>query len=475
MCGIVGMLTGATNGFTHKEMEVFQELLYCDALRGPDSTGLFSVSNKGNVKWAKAALLPSAFVAREPARIVLSNALNRGSALIGHNRKATQGKINTENAHPFQEGHTILIHNGTLRNHWKLMSQGKKDTKNIAVDSHIVTYLFEHDDWKKTLNEIDGAYTFVWYNAQEQKLRIIRNHERPLAWVVNKETDTMFFASEMGMLYWILQRNGQMPKDKYVSGYFKEKQLYEYALVDGGGWESSFSNPFNPPPLKQEETKPAPRQVPVLVETKPKTTGAKVVHVNHAPLQLPSSQAGIPEKFRANFRGYETIDTATIDPYERIMFQVTEYAPHSNGAVNAWRFQGEEINTNNTPHSIRGTFIGDKETLEKARAVSLTKRCLCGFVKSVVEDQEGKYIIAVCSVEPVDHPIEYGDCMLIHPDLHREYMNDEKMCNCWKETKSFTHLLHENLWYLCTKCDDVEVVDDDEDSDNPLDKKVSGI
>jgi glucosamine 6-phosphate synthetase-like amidotransferase/phosphosugar isomerase protein len=39
MCGIVGMVVKPNNGFSVKTENVFNQLLYADAVRGEDSTG----------------------------------------------------------------------------------------------------------------------------------------------------------------------------------------------------------------------------------------------------------------------------------------------------------------------------------------------------------------------------------------------------------------------------------------------------
>ena len=43
MCGIVGIATKQNNGFTSAEGDMFRDMLYLDAFRGWDSTGVFGV------------------------------------------------------------------------------------------------------------------------------------------------------------------------------------------------------------------------------------------------------------------------------------------------------------------------------------------------------------------------------------------------------------------------------------------------
>ena len=62
MCGLVGILTKRTNGFFSAEADAFQQMLYADAVRGHDATGVFGVTKEGNVDIKKQAAAASIFV-----------------------------------------------------------------------------------------------------------------------------------------------------------------------------------------------------------------------------------------------------------------------------------------------------------------------------------------------------------------------------------------------------------------------------
>ena len=170
MCGIVAVINNYTNGFQMNDLEIFKEMLYCDALRGEDATGIIGVSNKGNVSFAKAAVLPEVFFQMKEVSDIFDEMWHSGSALIGHNRKATVGdKGDANNAHPFVERDVVLIHNGSIPSFNELMNYQKRQETGINVDSHVVAYLMAHEpDYQQVVrdvNEINGAYVFVWYNA----------------------------------------------------------------------------------------------------------------------------------------------------------------------------------------------------------------------------------------------------------------------------------------------------------------------
>ena len=55
MCGLVGMVFKAQSGGTIADANTFEQLLYIDALRGDDSTGVAALYNDGSIKVLKEA------------------------------------------------------------------------------------------------------------------------------------------------------------------------------------------------------------------------------------------------------------------------------------------------------------------------------------------------------------------------------------------------------------------------------------
>ena len=207
MCGIVGMIAkNPTQGFSWKDKQLFTQLLYADALRGEDSTGVFGVNKYGNLIMHKAATPAAKFIGTKTYEDFEDRIYRDFVAVIGHNRAATRGEKIDENAHPFIEDNICLIHNGTLTSH--------KHLADVTVDSHAICKSFAEVGHKKTFPEINGAYALIWYDAAQKMLRIARNSERPLHLI---ETDSAFYiASEMKMLDWVVARNlGTSNKIKY--------------------------------------------------------------------------------------------------------------------------------------------------------------------------------------------------------------------------------------------------------------------
>lgn len=225
MCGIVGVIARHKIGLLGQHLTCFDQLLYIDALRGEDSTGLIGVGRDTSFHIAKEASEATYFLygySKEKAR---SELVRDGKAVIGHNRKKTYGEINDENAHPFVvNGEFAMVHNGTLRNHEKL-AKTNVDSEALAIHLHKA---FENDAdtaaIEKALGEVEGAYAVAMYDQRVNKVRLLRNDERPLCYV--QCNNAWFFASEAASLWWIMSRNGYDQKD------WETKWLAPHSLIE---------------------------------------------------------------------------------------------------------------------------------------------------------------------------------------------------------------------------------------------------
>ncbi len=188
-----------------------------DSLRGEDSTGAYCVLNNRQVKTIKIASHPAHLFACDSWTKFRQSAVSTGRIVIGHNRKATQGKVVSENAHPFVDNNIILVHNGTLRT--------REGVGNEEVDSHAVCRAIAKDGAEKVLSEINGAFVFVWYDTKTSKLNIIRNDERPLSLV--KTTNLYVIASEDWMATGVFKRDYGKVEEVLT---FKPGSLYSFSL-----------------------------------------------------------------------------------------------------------------------------------------------------------------------------------------------------------------------------------------------------
>lgn len=196
MCGLVGCI-GNING---NERQMFHVMLHFDVIRGFDSTGILSVTLNDNCKIIKGIGTPDILYEEYPDEFSndrLPQVKGTHKLLMGHNRWATVGDINAENAHPFERGNIIGCHNGTLTS-WNRNKLPKH--KEFEVDSDNIMYSIDKKGIEKTIPLLHGAWAITAYNTKEKELYIIRNKERPLYFVWNKREDCLFWASEKWMI-----------------------------------------------------------------------------------------------------------------------------------------------------------------------------------------------------------------------------------------------------------------------------------
>lgn len=201
MCGLVG----CAGNIVDSDKKAMMLLMRFDVTRGWDSTGLGVVTAKdGDIHLHKEMGPPEYLFAIDDnfdQRGVYTG--ERPKVMIGHNRAATKGKVTKENAHPFLHDGVIGAHNGTLTSVVTLENGHKFD-----VDSEAIFYNLSQYDAASVVNNIWGAYALTWYDDSDEKLKIIRNAERPLYWTRRTDKDVIYWASEDWMLTHALRKAG---------------------------------------------------------------------------------------------------------------------------------------------------------------------------------------------------------------------------------------------------------------------------
>lgn len=197
MCGHVGVAGNLFQG----DIKVFNELLYCDILRGSHATGVASVRGKQTVLLKRAWTPEQLMQHKEYEKVVSCTA----DVLIGHNRHGTMGANGSHlNAHPFNFDNIVGAHNGTLdrtcvRN---LHQHAMFDTDSEALYSEI-----NENGIDEAMTKIEGAWALVYYDKAAGTLNMLRNNQRPLYYAYKKGRSVLYWASEQFLLHWILTRN----------------------------------------------------------------------------------------------------------------------------------------------------------------------------------------------------------------------------------------------------------------------------
>lgn len=204
ICGLVGVAGHVTISLE----EVFETLLIVDAVRGKHSTGAAMISSVDTCRLVKKV--------GNPYNLLYSKEYNEAKrlslkALLGHNRYATLGKIDEDNAHPFVCGHIIGMHNGTLN--WNSDVRPEKD----RTDSEAIFQSIADIGVEATIPLLCGAWALVWYDMKAKTLNMIRNKERPLFYTYTDKRDAIVWASEQRMIDFALIKTKRAEEDAIFS------------------------------------------------------------------------------------------------------------------------------------------------------------------------------------------------------------------------------------------------------------------
>ena len=196
ICGLVGVF----GDIAFKEERIFKTLLMLDTIRGDHSTGVATLNTQGVFQIAKDSVNAFELIKSKELTKAMGNKLN---ILMGHNRFATKGAINADNAHPFEFGDVIGAHNGTLKTYHAMYNANKH-----AVDSKAVFENINHEGIGETWKKLNGAAALTWIDKRDKTINITRNKERELFWCTANNNKTLLWASESWMLHVAAGREG---------------------------------------------------------------------------------------------------------------------------------------------------------------------------------------------------------------------------------------------------------------------------
>lgn len=202
MCGLIGTIDYSATKFFHQDAEAFFSMLLLNSLRGRHSTGAFAVRNDGRSEWIKAVGSPYVLDQYKDWDTFMHRIPTKYTAVIGHGRFATRGGVVVENAHPFKRGKIILVHNGTISNFDKLKAKHKKEG-NFEVDSDLCANMFNFLPAEEVLEQLEGAFAFILYDEKENKIKVIKNYDRPLFLFKRKDRQQYLLSSDNSIFDWL--------------------------------------------------------------------------------------------------------------------------------------------------------------------------------------------------------------------------------------------------------------------------------
>jgi len=215
LCGNFGI---AGPGIILQDLSNFRNMGYASQNRGMDGAGVFQVNTFGNAKKNRNELLFKSqfdFTYMEwEAGTKAKELMNRVNctAVMGHVRAKTRGDTSVENSHPFMFESIVGFHNGTLVDtKYNPLSEEKTDSELMFED-------IERRGIVKVINELDekSAYAIQMYNRDDRKVYFLRNEKRPLAFALLEDRHVLYWASEGGLLTYILNRVGLKHKLFYL-------------------------------------------------------------------------------------------------------------------------------------------------------------------------------------------------------------------------------------------------------------------
>ncbi|MFX1294994.1 MAG: class II glutamine amidotransferase [Promethearchaeota archaeon] len=208
LCGIAGIISKShSTSIIPNLLSILSNLTN----RGKDGTGIGYIDQTGKVVINKNKTSVNKFVEKYIKETVVCN------IAIGHVRQSTIGIISESNSHPIAgcNNKIAVIHNGTIKNWSPLQEELENEGHKFrgSVDSEVIPHLIEkyfekyanlEDSIRKTINRLEGYYTFSVISNFEPNNVYLYRHHFPL--VLLKDENTFYFSTERRSLAKFLQK-----------------------------------------------------------------------------------------------------------------------------------------------------------------------------------------------------------------------------------------------------------------------------
>lgn len=394
MCGIVAIISKKLTGFSELELKLFHQALYTNALRGKDSTGIFSISSEGNIHIIKDNTDANTFLNTNDVKKEFEKYYLNSRILVGHNRSATKGHITDKNAHPFLSNDTVLIHNGTIYNHTTLA--------NTETDSEALCVAISTKPYKDILENIDGAYALIFYKAKEKLLYVIKNKERPL-WIISTN-DFDFIFSEAKMGEWLYHR---LFNKEIEAHYFENLKPYVWNLT-------KLSDSFTDEEPIKEKKRHSYFQTNIQIIGKTTYTKNNLYINQIIPIY-------IDFVFQIKDNIYEIIGSNSNNP-EIIFYckEITQNPPEINDLVYTKIVsipQQNKIYTKIIPNIIEFYSINNKDCIIFEEGIT------CSKCKKILTEEKDQHSVWIKQHTNKQHTILCKSCIKSIPKLNNDYPN----------------------------------------------------
>ncbi|MFX1298708.1 MAG: class II glutamine amidotransferase [Promethearchaeota archaeon] len=208
MCGIAGIISKfRSTNIIPNLLSILTNLIDC----GKDGTGIGYIDNNSKIVINKKDIIATKYFQEYKEAIECNIA-------IGHVRRPTIGCISELNSHPLMDCHEniAVIHNGTLKNYKSLRQELELEGHIFkgSVDSEVIPHLIEkyYDNCgnleksiQKTINQLEGYYTFAIISNFEPYNVYLHRHHYPL--VLLRDDDRCYFSSERKPLAKLLNKS----------------------------------------------------------------------------------------------------------------------------------------------------------------------------------------------------------------------------------------------------------------------------
>lgn len=228
MCGLVGMYS--EQFLTTEERKLLQCLFIASYTRGKDSTGIVTLTKKGDVLYDK-QITPSPVYAFGTEYAELTNPINNMNGpvcVLGHTRYGTVGANILSNAHPFETQNFVGMHNGTIFDPFP-------GSKEFGTDSEGLLNFMDREGIIPALQYIhkecwEPAYAIQLMSKGNDEVYIVKNEARDLWFTTVSEGQTLVWASALNTLRWALFVSGfTAKKPSFIAGnkdFYKHDKVY---------------------------------------------------------------------------------------------------------------------------------------------------------------------------------------------------------------------------------------------------------